>query len=384
MTTDSPEPQAETRIVQGMHYVDPASGAIVPPLQPSTTFARDSDYRLLSDNHAYARDQNASYASAEQMLAHLENAADARLFSSGMAAAMAVVQTLRPGQRIVAPAVMYWGFRSWLRKFCDHWGLHLSLYDGADADGLAKSVASGATHLIWLETPCNPTWDIADIAQAAELARQAGATLVVDSTAATPVLTRPLDLGADIVMHSASKYLNGHGDLIAGALATARDDELWARIGDVRAHGGAILGTFEAWLLQRGMRTLFLRVRRASDSARKIAEHFENHPAVHRVLYPGLPGHPGHALAGRQMQGGFGGMLSLQIKGGEQSALRVAGRCRTFIRATSLGGVESLIEHRATIEGADSPIPRDLLRLSVGIEAVEDLIADLEQALQGV
>jgi cystathionine gamma-synthase len=383
MTTNPTEPQAETRIVQGMHYVDPASGAIVPPLQPSTTFARDSDYRLVSDSHAYARDQNPTFASAERMLTHLENAADARLFSSGMAAAVAVVQALRPGQRIVAPAVMYWGFRTWLMEFCDRWGLHLSLYDGADADGLANAVASSATHLIWLETPCNPTWDIADIARAAELARDAGAALVVDSTAATPVLTRPLDLGADIVMHSASKYLNGHGDLIAGALATAREDEFWERIGHHRAHGGAILGTFEAWLLQRGMRTLFLRVHRASDSARTIAEHFEGHPAIHRVLYPGLPGHPGHTVAKRQMQGGFGGMLSLQINGGEPAALRVAGRCRTFIRATSLGGVESLIEHRATIEGADSPIPRDLLRLSVGIESVEDLIADLEQALQG-
>lgn len=371
----------ETRIARGAHVPDPATGEVAPALHPSTTFERDPAYRLLVADHSYARDQNPTFLPAERMLADLEGAAEALLFSSGMAAAMAVVQALRPGDRIVAPAVMYWGLRQWLGRFCTTWGLELALFDTADPEDLARQIRAAPTRLVWLETPCNPTWDVVDIARAGELAREAGALLAVDSTAATPVLTRPLSLGADLVMHSATKYLNGHGDVVAGALATARLDDVWQRIRDQRASGGAIPGTFDAWLLQRGMRTLFLRVRRASESALRIAEHFRGDPRVSRVLYPGLPEHPGHAVAQRQMLGGFGGMLSLRVAGGAEAALAAAGRCRTFLRATSLGGVESLIEHRATIEGPTSPIPDDLLRLSVGIEAVDDLIADLDQAL---
>ncbi|HWM27839.1 MAG TPA: PLP-dependent aspartate aminotransferase family protein, partial [Woeseiaceae bacterium] len=215
------------------------------------------------------------------------------------------------------------------------------------------------------------------------VAHRIGARLAVDSTVPTPVLTRPIELGANLVMHSATKYLNGHGDVVAGALVTARDDEHWQNIHRVRAEGGAILGSFEAWLLQRGMRTLFVRVNKASASALRIAEHFDGHPELESVLYPGLASHAGHDIARRQMQGGFGGMLSLCVRGGEQAALSVAKRCRVFIRATSLGGVESLIEHRYSIEGAKSPIPKNLLRLSIGIEHADDLVADLEQALAG-
>lgn len=371
----------ETLIAQGMHVPDPLHGAVIPALQPATTFARDADYRLTDPGRSYARDQNPTFATAERMLAELERAEEALLFSSGMAAAMAVVQALRPGQRIVAPAVMYWGFRNWLIRFAADWGLTLDLYDSADPDDLARRVAAAPTHLVWVETPCNPTWDVTDITAAAELAHEAGALLAVDSTAATPVLSQPLTLGADVVMHSATKYLNGHGDVVAGALATARRDAHWQRIRDIRANGGAIPGTFDAWLLQRGMRTLFLRVGRSSASAAHLAAHFEADPRLEQVLYPGLPSHPGHAVAARQMHGGFGGMLSLRVRGGAEAALAAAGRCRTFLRATSLGGVESLIEHRRSIEGPDSPIPPDLLRLSVGIEAVEDLIADLDRAL---
>ncbi|MEQ8860715.1 MAG: aminotransferase class I/II-fold pyridoxal phosphate-dependent enzyme [Pseudomonadales bacterium] len=378
---DPADPSTETLIVQGMHEIDPATGSVAPSLQPSTTFARDQNYRLVSAAHSYARDQNPTFAAAERMLARLEGAEQALLFSSGMAAAMAVIQALRPGDRIVAPAVMYWGLRNWLASFCAHWGLTLDLYDAGDPDALANQVRAAPTRLIWVETPSNPTWDVVDIARAAELAREVEATLAVDSTVATPVLTRPIELGADVVMHSATKYLNGHGDVVAGALASARDDDLWQRVRANRSNGGAIPGTFDAWLLQRGMRTLFLRVQRSSASALAIAQHFAHHPRIHRVLYPGLPEHPGHDVARRQMRGGFGGMLSLRVKGGAAAALAAASRCRTFVRATSLGGVESLIEHRRTIEGPASPIPEDLLRLSVGIEAVDDLIADLEQAL---
>ena len=371
----------ETLIAQGMHRIDPLTGAVVPPLQPSTTFARDENYQLIAPQHSYGRDDNPSFGTAERMLARLEAGKDALLFSSGMAAAMAVMQSLKPGDHIVAPTIMYWGLRNWLIHFCDNWGLELDLFSPTDADDLAGKIKQGRTRIVWVETPCNPTWDVIDIARAVAIAKDAGARVVVDSTVATPVLTRPIELGADIVMHSATKYLNGHGDVVAGALVCAQQDELWERIRAVRAQGGAILGTFEAWLLQRGMRTLFLRVRRASESALRIARHFEGHNELEAVLYPGLESHPGHAIAARQMRGGFGGMLSLRIKGGQKAALKVAAKCRVFVRATSLGGVESLIEHRYSVEGANSPIPEDLLRLSIGIEDVTDLIEDLQQAL---
>ncbi len=379
--SNADKPGIETSIAQGLHYIDPVTGGVIPPIQPSTTFARDSQYRLVADAHSYGRDDNPVFLPAERMLSRLEGGADALLFSSGMAAAMAVVQTLRPGDHVVAPRVMYWGLRKWLQTFCTQWGIDLDLFDANEPGALQNSVRKGTTRLVWIETPCNPTWDVIDIAAAADVARSINAKLVVDSTVATPVLCRPLELGADLVMHSATKYLNGHGDVVAGALVTAQDDALWQEIRAVRAEGGAIAGSFEAWLLQRGMRTLFLRVQRASQSAQAIAAHFDGHPQVAAVLYPGLPGHPGHSIAARQMHGGFGGMLSLRIKGGADAALRVAGRCKVLIRATSLGGVESLIEHRHSIEGPDSPIPADLLRISVGIEDVGDLIADLEQAL---
>jgi len=373
---------SETLIAQGMHFVDSVSGAVIPPLYPSTTFARDESYELVSPQHSYARDQNPGFEVPESMLTQLEGGADTLLFSSGMAAATSVMQTLKPGDHIVAPTVMYWGLRNWLTRFCANWGLELDLYSPADAEDLGNKVRKGATRIVWLETPCNPTWDVVDIDAAAAVAHAAGARVVVDSTVSTPVLTRPIERGADIVMHSATKYLNGHSDVVAGALVAAEKDEWWEQICEVRAEGGAILGTFEAWLLQRGMRTLFLRVRRASESALQIARHFEGHPGLDAVLYPGLESHPGHAIAARQMQGGFGGMLSFRVKGGEKAALGVARKCDLFVRATSLGGVESLVEHRASIEGANSPVPNDLLRLSIGIEHVTDLIDDLQQALQ--
>ena len=371
----------ETDFAQGLHFVDEQTGSIVPPITPSTTFARRENYELIAADHSYGRDQNPTYRVAERLLMKSEGAADALLFSSGMAAAVTVIQCLGPGDHVVIPRVMYWGLRNWMLEFCTHWGIELDQFDASDPDDLARKVRTGATRLVWIETPCNPTWDIVDIEGAAAVAHAAGARLVVDSTVATPVLTQPLSLGADIVMHSATKYLNGHGDVVAGALVTARTDEFWKRVRLMRAEGGAILGSFEAWLLQRGMRTLFLRVRHACRSAMTIARHFESHSALERVLYPGLPSHPGHEIAARQMHGGFGGMLSLLVKGDEAAALEVAGKCEVFVRATSLGGVESLIEHRYSIEGPSSPIPRNLLRLSVGAESVEDLIDDLQQAL---
>ena len=375
------KPSAESRVAQGMHFVDPITGAVIPPIQPSTTFARDESYNLVNDAHSYGRDDNPGYLVAERMLAGMEGAVDAMLFSSGMAAAASVVQALKPGDHIVAPTVMYWGLRNWLVHYCRQWGLDLDLFDVSDPQDLERKVRANKTTLVWLETPCNPTWDVIDIEAAAAIAKNAGARLAVDSTVATPVLTQPIGLGADIVMHSATKYLNGHGDIIAGALLTAQDDDFWQQLRNVRAEGGAILGSFESWLLQRGMRTLYLRVRHASAAALQIAQHFSNHGKLRAVLYPGLESHPGHAVAARQMHGGYGGMLSIRVKGGAEEALAVAGKLKVFIRATSLGGVESLAEHRYSIEGPDSPVPADLIRLSIGIEKVTDLIDDLEQAL---
>jgi len=371
----------ETYAAQGMHQPDPVTGNLIPPVQLSTTFARDENYQLIAAGHHYARDENPAFLTAEKLLAQLEGGEESLLFSSGMSAANAVVQALNPGDHIAIPKVMYWGLRNWMVDFCRRWGIELDQYDLGDPDDLASVVKAGQTALVWIETPCNPTWDVIDIETAAEVAHGAGARLAVDSTVSTPVLTRPIEFGADIVMHSATKYLNGHGDVVAGALVTATADEFWDEIRKLRAEGGAIPGSFEAWLLQRGMRTLYLRVTQACQSALTIAQHFENHPGLESVLYPGLERHAGHDTAKKQMQGGFGGMLSLRVKGGKEGALRVAGKCGLFVRATSLGGVESLIEHRYSIEGASSPIPQDLLRLSVGIENVDDLIADLEQAL---
>ena len=371
----------ETISAQALHQIDSMTGGLSPAIHPSSTFVRDENYQLIDARHSYGRDENPGFAVAEKVLAELEGGSAALLFSSGMAAAMAIVQSLQPGDRIVAPKVMYWGLRNWLIKFCDKWGLRLDLFDTADPDALAKTVDKGKTKLVWIETPCNPTWDVIDIAAAAEIAHGVGAWFAVDSTVPTPVLTQPIKHGADIVMHSATKYLNGHCDVIAGALVTAKEDELWERICQIRTEAGAILGSFEAWLLQRGMRTLFLRIRKACESAMAIAEHFEGHANLKAVMYPGLPNHPGHEIARRQMDGGFGGMLSLRMKGGADSALAVVKRCKVFTRATSLGGVESLIEHRYSIEGKRSPIPKDLVRISIGIESVDDLIADLEQAL---
>jgi cystathionine gamma-synthase len=252
-------------------------------------------------------------------------------------------------------------------------------------DLVQAAMRPGRTRLVWVETPANPLWTVTDIAATAQIAHAAGALLAVDSTVATPVLTRPLALGADIVMHAATKYLNGHSDLLAGTLTTVADNAHWQRVRKLRAQLGGTLGSFEAWLLLRGMRTLHLRVRAASASAQRIAEHFAAHPQVAAVLYPGLADAPDHAVARQQMQGGFGGMLSLRVRGdagGEAAAIAVAAQTRIWKRATSLGGTESLIEHRASVEGAGTPAPPDLLRLSVGIEHVDDLIADLEQALR--
>jgi cystathionine gamma-synthase len=370
-----------TLAAQGMGRVALPYRDIVPPIYVSTTYERAAD-GAFPGGRTYSRADNPTYDQAEALLASLERAAAAMLFASGQAAAAAVFLALQPGDRVLAPRNMYWALRKWLLDYAVPWGLSIDFYDNASFDDLAAKTRSHRPRLIWIETPANPTWEITDIAAAGDVAREVGAFVAVDSTAATPLLTRPLELGAHIVMHSATKYLNGHSDVIAGALATGHDDELWQRIRYVRGSGGAVLGPMEAWLLLRGMRTLHLRVLAACSNAQAIAQRFQNHPKLAHVLYPGLKTHPGHEVAARQMRGGFGGMMSLRLKAGEEGARAFAAKLRVFKRATSLGSVESLAEHRASVEGPGSMCPTDLVRLSIGIEHAEDLMADIEQALQ--
>lgn len=372
-----------TLAAQALGWIDERTRAISPPLHASSTFERAAD-NTYPAGYDYARGSNPACEQPEALLAHLEGGSEAMLFSSGMAAATAVFQALAPGDHVIAPHVMYWSLKNWLLQYARAWGLAIDIVDMSDADALARALKPGKTRLVWAETPANPLWDIVDIARTAELAHAAGARLAVDSTVATPVLTRPLMLGADLVMHSATKYLNGHSDLIAGALVTRGTDEHWQRLKQLRAQLGGVLGSFEAWLLLRGMRTLFPRVRTAVASAQAIAERLAIHPKIARVLYPGLPDFPGHDIAAKQMHGGFGAMLSIRLRGGEAAAIATAAHARVFKRATSLGGTESLIEHRASVEGPGAPCPVDLLRLSIGIEDTSDLIADIEQALEGV
>ena len=382
MTDDAkPAMKPATVAAQALGWIDEQTRAVSPPIHPSSTYMRDPDNQFRS-GRSYSRSDNATYDQAEAVLATLENATAAALFSSGMAAATAVFLSLKPGDHVLAPKVMYWLLRSWLLNFATNWGLRIELVDMTDLAAVKAALRPGETKLVWTETPANPLWDVTDLAAMSEIAHGAGARLAVDSTVATPVFTRPIELGADIVMHSATKYLNGHSDLIGGALATRLDDEQWSAIKTLRTQLGGVPGAFEAWLLLRGMRTLFPRVRTAAASAMTLAEHFRGHALVEDVLYPGLTNFPGHAVAARQMHGGFGGMLSIRVKGGERAAIATAAHVRLWKRATSIGGVESLIEHRASVEGPDTPCPKDLLRLSTGIEDVGDLIADLESALK--
>jgi cystathionine gamma-synthase len=370
-----------TNVAQALGKIDGETRAVVPPIHLATTFLRDEDNQYRS-GFVYGRPDNQTVREAEAIIAMLEGAEAAMVLSSGMSAAAAVFMSLSPGDHVVASKVMYWAQRNWLLTDAKAWGIETTLVDSDDLDALRAALIPGRTKLVWIETPANPLWTVTDIAAVAALAHDAGARLAVDSTAATPVLTRPLELGADIVMHSATKYLNGHSDVVAGALATSKQDEFWERIARFRRNVGTILGPFEAFLLIRGMRTLDLRVKAACAGALDLAARFAEHGSVSAVLYPGLPTFPGHAIAAKQMRGGFGGMLSIRVKGGEEAAIRTAARVGLWKRATSLGGVESLIEHRASVEGAASPCPPDLLRLSVGVEDPNDLFADLDAALR--
>ena len=370
----------ETLLAQGGHFIDPETGAIVPPIHTSTTYARDGRYEPIG--YEYSRSGNPTCTQVESVLAELEGAEDALVFASGLAGIATFFDTVHPGARVVAPRVMYHGAADWLRRLAERRGIAVEFFDASMPDALEAAVRAGETSVVWVEASVNPTWDVIDVRAAAEIAHAAGAILGVDATATPAVTLRALDLGADIVFHSGTKYLAGHSDVTAGVLATRVADARWEDVKLARTLMGGVLGPFESWLLLRGMRTLHVRYERQAANAMAIARRFERHPRLDAVLYPGLESHPGHAVAKRQMTSGFGAMLSLLVAGGAADAKRVATRTRLFVPATSLGGVESLIEHRATVEGPHSVVPENLLRVSVGIENADELIADLEQALR--
>src|SRR6201995_3984462 len=375
-----PPLRLRTLACQSIRAGEPTTNAIVSPIHMSATYLRDADNGY-SSGYVYGRGDNVSVHQAETLLAALEGATEAMTFASGMGAAAAVFLALDKQTHIVASRVMYWGLRSWLRQI-GRYGHSITFVETSDLREVRQAVRPGETGLFWIETPSNPLWTVTDISAVADIAHDAHALLCVDSTVATPVFTRPIAHGADIVMHSATKYLNGHSDVVAGVLATAGPSKFWDRIREARSHVGALLGPFDAWLLMRGMRTLEVRVREQASTAALLAGRLADHPAISSVLYPGLPSHPGHSVALRQMDGGFGGMLSVRLKGGEAVAIATAAQVRVWRRATTLGGVESLIEHRASIEGAGTPCPPALLRLSVGLEDSDDLLSDLLRALE--
>ena len=370
----------ETRAIHAGRHTDPATGAVTMPIHLSTTFerTREGEYPL---GFSYSRENNPNRQALEQCLASIEGGNQALVFSSGLAVAAAVVQGLEPGDHILAPDDVYWGLRKVIGDVFGKAGLETTYVDMSRLDDVRAAIRPN-TRLLWVETPSNPLMKICDLAGLAEIARSAGPNIVTicDGTFATPVLQHPLDCGIDMVAHSTTKYISGHSDVVGGALITRHDNYLFERARVSQRYGGAVPSPFDCWLSLRGIDTLPYRVRGHCANARQLAAWLSAHPKVERVHYPGLATHPGHDIAARQMSD-FGGMLSFQVKGGREEAMQAVAGCCLFIRATSLGAAHSLIEHRASVEGPQSRTPQNLIRVSVGLEHPDDLIADLDQAL---
>ena len=364
----------ETIAIQAGRDSDDRIGAVMPPIHLSTTYVRGNEGEFV-----YSRTRNPTRLALESCLAELEGGAEAVAFASGMAAVAGVFHTLQPGDHVVLADDTYFGVRDLVVRRLARWGLTHTLVDMTDPTAVEAAIQP-ATRLVWIETPSNPMLKITDIAAVAEIAHSRGARLGVDGTWATPVLQSPLALGADVVVHSTTKYLGGHSDLTGGVIIVKEADDWYAAMRSEQDVTGAVPSSFDSWLLLRGIRTLPYRVRGHCANARQVAAYLADHPAVHTVHYPGLASHPGHAVAARQMRD-FGGMLSIQVRGGPEAADAIVNRTQIFAKATSLGGVESLIEHRAPVEGPTSTAPQDLIRISVGLEHPDDLIADLGQAL---
>ena len=370
----------ETRAVHAGRHIDPATGAVTSPIHLSTTFERGADGEY-PRGFSYSRESNPNRRALEECLADLEGGKQALCFGSGLAVAAALVQGLEPGDHIVAPDDVYWGFRNVIGVVFGKWGLETSYVDMTSIDDFHAALRPN-TRLVWVETPSNPLMKVTDLAAIAALCRGASPNIITvcDGTFATPVLQRPLDCGIDMVAHSTTKYISGHSDVVGGALITRHDNYLFERARKSQRYGGGVPSPFDCWLTLRGVETLPWRVRAQSDNAMKVACFLKTHAAVEAVHYPGLPEHPGHKTAARQMSA-FGGMLSLQVRGGRDTAMGAVAACKLFIRATSLGGAHSLIEHRASVEGPSSRTPQNLIRLSIGLEHADDLIEDLSQAL---
>ena len=372
-----------TKIAQALHFSDPETGSVVPSIDHSATYSRDENYQP-RQAYWYRRDGNKTTQLAEEIISELENANASLLFSSGMSACTAVLEMLPAEAQIAVPRVMYHGVLGQIQNFASKNRIRVDYYEAGDLASMDSVIKNGVTQLVWVETPNNPNWEVTDISSASELAHKAGAKLIVDATATPPTMTKSLDLGADISFHSATKYLNGHSDIAAGALSFNQQSSMYENLFTIRKLHGTVLNSQDAFLLIRGLRTLFLRVEKNSQNAMLLAKHFNKHEFIEKVLYPGLETHPNHQIAKHQTNGQFGGMLSVIVKGSQTDAINVVRNCKVFYPATSLGGVESLIEHRKTVSGDDFPVHENLIRISAGIEDPVDLINDLEQALNTV
>ncbi len=368
----------ETVSVHVGREVDAATGAVAPPMHLSTTFERDANGEY-SRGFSYTRPDNPSRRALEQCIAALEGGADATAYASGAAASLAVFSLLRPGDHVIAPIEVYHGTAKQLRDIVGPMGVRYDFVDMTNIDTV-RAALTDKTRLVWVETPSNPMLNISDIAAIAELGHDRGALVCVDNTFATPIWQRPFEHGADLVMHSSTKYFGGHSDVMGGAVVTRERGAVTEQLRDYQATAGGVPSGFDCWLLRRSLTTLSCRMRAQTETAEKLARYLSTHTRVERVLYPGLEQHPNHAIARKQMRG-FGAMLSFCVAGGREEAFAVVSRLKVFTRATSLGGVESLIEHRASVEGPHTVTPQNLLRVSVGLEHADDLLADLDRAL---
>lgn len=369
----------ETAVLEHGLEIDPATGALAPPIHLSTTFERDPDGEY-PRGYVYTRNENPNREALERSMASLEGAAGAMAFGSGMAAATALLITLSPGDHVLLPDDSYFQVRAIFEAVFTRWGLDHTVVDMSRLQEVEAALRP-RTRLIWMETPSNPCLKIVDLKALAGLAQEIGAMTVCDNTWATGVLQRPLELGVEASLLSTTKYIAGHHDVLGGVVAIRAGSDLLDRLRTVQKLAGAVPSPFDCWLTLRGVQTLPLRIKAQTETAGVLARFLEGHPAVEKVFYPGLASHPGHDLAAAQMEG-FGAMLSILVKGGQKEALAVTGRAEVITRATSLGGTHTLIEHRASLEGEDSPTPRNLLRISVGLEHPEDLMADLDRALK--
>jgi cystathionine gamma-synthase len=375
-----PGVKIETLSIHVGREVEPDTGAVAPAIHLSTTYERERDGSY-PRGYSYARPNNPSRRALERCIAALEGGAEAVAFASGSAASLAVFSLLRAGDHVIAPIESYYGTAKQLRDVVSHWGVRCSFVDMSRPDAL-RDALSDSTRLVWIESPSNPMLNVSDIARVSEAAHARGALVCCDNTFATPLLQRPFELGADLIMHSTTKYFGGHTDVMGGALVVQQAGALCQQLRDYQATAGAVPSPFDCWLLRRSLTTFPWRMRAQTDNARQVAEFLARHPAVERTFYPGLSSHPGHEIAARQMHGGYGAIVSCCIRGGRDASFAVAARTKLFKRATSLGGVESLVEHRASVEGPHSVTPDNLLRLSVGLEHADDLIDDLAQALE--